>query len=741
MIKFSLLSSSSRSLDHPPIFVPSNHRLLSQINNFCKLFSEYKMPLRKKNDGRREIGAQVQAKAIAVTSASECKRLYGTLWKSQMVTGTVKRVVTPPAGSGKQTSLVCNWIISSVTKTKEVKLVSVTLPEDCRGNTNSHSMEATEVSGMSLPQNSSAILHSASHEQDTSAGRTTGETSPATTQSAVFVTSHGTHWIPRDIRLPLNGSVPRKYWAVSNVAGMRVSEDQGINDMTPLSYFQWMFPMSYLGAIVTLTNQELSRRGKNVTTATEILRFFGVLVLLSWYEFGPRRGLWSATSPYKYIAAPNFTRIMPSHRFEILRSCLRFSSAGGTSDSENCNRWALVDDFVKAINEHREMFVTPSELICVDESMSRWYGLGGDWIDVGLPTYRAIDRKPENGCEIKTSACGRSGIILRLEIVKSPTNDAQNDEDAGMSHGTALTCRLTGPWAYTNRIVCADSYFASVETARVLFEKGTRFIGVVKTAHRGFPLAHLGATPMEGRGKWSSMVHGNASSKPEIGAVLWVDRERRYFVTTTGTTLPGSSIYRERWRRVGNESRRTTTETQIPSIAETYYMAASQIDRHNRCRQDDLKLEKKFLVKEWSQRVNTSLLAICIVDAWLLYKGDRGSRGTMTPNDFYSTLAEELVDSTYMIPGTRSTTARSTTTDVTSSGIGPHLTPTTRKRKRADGSVTNQCYQGHCRICKTIKTKYTCSECTSTFAQDYWICHRATGRQCFTDHLAQHHFL
>lgn len=41
------------------------------------------------------------------------------------------------------------------------------------------------------------------------------------------------------------------------------------------------------------------------------------------------------------------------------------------------------------------MFVTPSELICVHESVSRWYGSCGEWSGVCLPTYRSIDRKPE----------------------------------------------------------------------------------------------------------------------------------------------------------------------------------------------------------------------------------------------------------------------------------------------------------------------------------------------------------
>ena len=57
--------------------------------------------------------------------------------------------------------------------------------------------------------------------------------------------------------------------------------------------------------------------------------------------------------------------------------------------------------------------------ICVDESISRWYGLGGGWINIGLPMYIAIDHKPENGCKIQNSACGKSGVMLHILIVKS----------------------------------------------------------------------------------------------------------------------------------------------------------------------------------------------------------------------------------------------------------------------------------------------------------------------------------
>jgi hypothetical protein len=62
--------------------------------------------------------------------------------------------------------------------------------------------------------------------------------------------------------------------------------------------------------------------------------------------------------------------------------------------------------------------------------MSRWYGKGGDWINEGLPHYIAIDRKPENGCEIQTACCGTSGIMMKLRIVKQEEIEVEKESHA-----------------------------------------------------------------------------------------------------------------------------------------------------------------------------------------------------------------------------------------------------------------------------------------------------------------------
>lgn len=77
---------------------------------------------------------------------------------------------------------------------------------------------------------------------------------------------------------------------------------------------------------------------------------------------------------------------MPWHRFETVRTFNRFSDNGDRDNEGLPNRWRSEVEFVTAIDRRREMYVNLSELICVDESMSRWYELGGYWINSGLST-------------------------------------------------------------------------------------------------------------------------------------------------------------------------------------------------------------------------------------------------------------------------------------------------------------------------------------------------------------------
>ena len=86
------------------------------------------------------------------------------------------------------------------------------------------------------------------------------------------------------------------------------------------------------------------------------------------------------------------------------------------------------------------------DLICADEAISRWYGQGGHWINLGLTVYVAIDRNPENGAEIYNSTCGKSGIMIRLRIMKYVKNEEDQKYDRyNLSHGKKVLKELVMP--------------------------------------------------------------------------------------------------------------------------------------------------------------------------------------------------------------------------------------------------------------------------------------------------------
>ena len=109
--------------------------------------------------------------------------------------------------------------------------------------------------------------------------------------------------------------------------------------------------------------------------------------------------------------------------------------------------------------------------------------------------------------------------------------------------------------------------------------------------------------------------------------------------------MNGTLYSRTRWRQVdvtpNSDAERVDLLIPQPKAAEVYYNSCAAIDQHNRCRQDDLILETKFVTHNWSRRVNISLLAMCIVDSWFDFQGSRG--GTMCDirqREFYECMSE-----------------------------------------------------------------------------------------------------
>jgi len=527
------------------------------------------------------------------------------------------------------------------------------------------------------------------------------------------VRAHDFVWFYAAVTLPIGGSLPRRSWSVRLLSGETIFEDGDAigpgRTRRPLDYILDMFPQQQLGRMVRLTSAKLEARRFNTTTAGEVLKFIGVLVLGTRHEFGSRADLWSTVSRIKHIQAPSFGKLtgVSRDRFDALWSCMKYSaeSVDPTVSSER-RRWSLVDAFVGSVNAHREAHVQPSDLLCTDESMCKWYGQGGSWNDRGLPMYVAIDCKPENGCEIQNTACGRSGIMLYVHLVNSAADqrERQSGAESSLLHGTTLLKRLVANCTGSGRIVCADSYFSSVEAALELKGVCLRFICVVKNSTTGYPMTAMSTKEIPARGCSSALYHRDGAGQIDLMAAMWVDRNRRYFTSTASTCLDGTPIERLRWRPDGEESRRLALTVPQPHVAQVYYQCCAQIDRHNRCRQDDLRLEHNYGTHDWSSRVNLSILGMCVVDSWMLYSGSRGHADRPIQAHFYEDLAAELIDNRYDSMGLRDRAApipeAGPADDPPSYGVGTHLTPTKKRRKLTGTSDCGFLVQRSCRVCK-----------------------------------------
>ena len=616
----------------------------------------------------------MHAKAVHVTNSIECHRRYGSAAKTKLVNGVVTAVEAVPSANKKRAVTMITAIY--------------TLGGSCRkvATLNSRSVKAGHVGSDAIDvngfvteigiQNSStatttnatssiAVVNNPSQMplepienntvdeiardempvdalgEELVADVAQNNIAAAATETDANVQS--VEWVRASIDdPPLNGMVPKRMWSVRNSVGEAFTPGVNVRltqDVSPLEFFLLMFPPKQLTDMVRWTNLQLLRSSLKLTDASELLKFFGVLILTTKFEFTTRASLWSTMAWSKYRPAPQFGMTgMSKHRFEELFVHTRWShqpeDRGVDCTSEEEYRWMLVDDFVTNFNEHRQNFFYPSEMICVDESMSRWYGQGGHWINHGLPQYVALDRKPENGCEIQNAACGVSGVMLRLKLVKGANLPGVEDEDFAdnsnsLLHGTRVLKHLVSPWFGSHRIVCADSYFASVGAANELFRNGLRFIGVVKTATRGFPKQILTSVELQSRGDFFALKANATARTPALGAMVWMDRERRYFISTAGSFEAGTPYERTRWRQVDQTPNAAPEQVVFtipqPKIAEIYYSTCGSIDRHNRLRQDDLCIEKKVETKDWSRRVNLSIFSMIVVDTWLVFNALRNT--------------------------------------------------------------------------------------------------------------------
>jgi Transposase IS4 len=322
--------------------------------------------------------------------------------------------------------------------------------------------------------------------------------------------------------------------------------------------------------------------------------------------------------------------------------------------------------------------------------------------------------------------------------------------DGSFSHGCKVLLELVRRWANTDRVVVADSYFASVQTALRLKEIGLRFIGTVKTAHKGFPLQYLSRLELgNGKGDFRAVTHEDDESGTTLMAITWIDRDRKFFVSTCSSAAPGKEIRRYRWRQVDKspnaEPERMEIKIPQPLVVQTYYDSCQMIDRHNRQRQDSLDIEKKVQTVRWEKRVNLGLFGMMVVDAYHLYAGIREGFTCLDSRGYFTSLAEQLIDNDYDRMTLRRRREEDHALEKAIEEQGGILEPSKQRTaptptKRMKRMHPTHRLQGNCMVCKK-NTVHVCRECQQFSAdgkKQYWICNKP-GKQCMGVHILDLH--
>ena len=137
----------------------------------------------------------------------------------------------------------------------------------------------------------------------------------------------------------------------------------------------------------------------------------------------------------------------------------------------------------------------------------------------------------------------------------------------------------------------------------------------------------------------------------QLLATVWVDRDRRYFISTCSSTAPAPNIERRRWRQRDQTPNADPVLEEViipqPQVTQMYHAGAGKIDEHNRDRQEYLDLEKKIRVMQWDKRANLSIFAMTVVDAWKLCQGCAPGTRIGGARTFFEELLTDLIDNDY----------------------------------------------------------------------------------------------
>jgi Transposase IS4 len=272
-----------------------------------------------------------------------------------------------------------------------------------------------------------------------------------------------------------------------------LSPSNNKNKLAPfLDLFLLLWPGSWKAQLKQMNNLiEKERRNKTKNgktpkkvvevTPNEFFVFLGIMISAGPSGKGGRLLFQDDQSVHKtghhnLLHVINFGHYMKQTWFDDIRCRFHFALFDLQKSDPSLasfDPWYPVVKLVEEFNKNRSRVVAASRIKVQDESMSAWKPRKDK--NGGLPNISFIKRKPKPlGTEFKSVACGKTGIMLQLEIQRGK-NEMPLRSKYFREHGATSSCALRAAHDTANcgqrddvhqpNIFYGDSWFASVKTA------------------------------------------------------------------------------------------------------------------------------------------------------------------------------------------------------------------------------------------------------------------------------------
>ena len=293
-------------------------------------------------DPRQEVGGVVYAKADAISR--DYKRILGNLFKTSWIKGEVLRVdkkKSNPTAKRTTTYVTARYpceVHDGVQQYKEKELcLQILKDKDPNPPPELPAPAAaptpTREGGPEEEELTPTAVTAEAPAAPTTEGTNATVASESSGSSTVpVVTVNGRHWYEGNCNVDINGKHSARYWKLQDQYGRGFEFTPGCDSnqtfkFTNLDYFMALFPKQQLQDMEERTNDvlgPLTLPSTEPTTVGEILKFFGILLLITRFEFGSRASLWATTGFTRLVPAPNFGRTtgMSRQRFRYVASAL-----------------------------------------------------------------------------------------------------------------------------------------------------------------------------------------------------------------------------------------------------------------------------------------------------------------------------------------------------------------------------------------------------------------------------------